>query len=111
LTIIVIAFEVAGLPETQDKAEVSWQVTTSPLAGVKVYDEFVALPIPVPLTFHWYVGEMPPFTGVAVNITELPAQNGFAEAVMETPAGNTGFTVIVTCAELMQPLISVPVTV
>jgi len=33
--------------------------------------------------------------GVAVNVTELPGQNGFEEAEMETLTGRLGFTVIV----------------
>jgi len=33
--------------------------------------------------------------GVAENVTELPGQNGFEEAEMETLTGRLGFTVIV----------------
>ena len=32
-------------------------------------------PALTPLTFHWYTGEAPPLTGVAVKITFVPAQN------------------------------------
>ena len=46
------------------------------------------------MTCHWYVG-IPPFVGVAVKVTFVPAQIVVAEAEMET-AGVTGvFTVIV----------------
>ena len=34
-------------------------------------------------------------TGVAVNVTELPGQNGFVEAEMLIPAGRLAFTTIV----------------
>jgi hypothetical protein len=38
---------------------------------------------------------VPPFAGVAVNVTGVPWQNGLTEAVMETPAGNSLLTTIV----------------
>ena len=28
----------------------------------------------MPFTFHWYEGVLPPLVGVAVNVTEVPAQ-------------------------------------
>ena len=37
---------------------------------------------------------MPPFNGVAVNVTEVPLQTGFAEGEMVTLTGFTGFTTI-----------------
>ena len=39
---------------------------------------------------------MPPLTEVAVNVTGVPVQNGFAEAAMETPAGRLVLTIMVT---------------
>ena len=48
------------------------------------------------LTFHWYTGLVPPLTGIAVYVTEVPAQTGFAEAAIETLTGSIGFTVMVT---------------
>jgi hypothetical protein len=44
--------------------------------------------------YHWYEGE-PPLTGVAVKVTGVPAQTGFAEATIVTLTGRFGFTVIV----------------
>ena len=38
---------------------------------------------------------MPPFTGVAVNVTEVPEQTGFEDAAILTLAATTGLTVIV----------------
>ena len=52
LTVMVIAFEVAGLPVTPAWLEVMTQVTTSPLTRLLV--EYVVLLVPtfVPFTFH-----------------------------------------------------------
>jgi hypothetical protein len=53
------------------------------------------------LFFHWYKGETPPFVGVAVKVTGVPEQIApEGEAAMLTPAGNRGFTTIVTPAEV-----------
>jgi hypothetical protein len=38
------------------------------------------------------VGEVPPFPGVAVNVTVVPGQNGFDEATIVIPAGMFAFT-------------------
>ena len=56
----------------------------------------VAPLILVPLTFHWYAGVVPPFVGVAIKVTKVPEQTGFAEAATETLTGSNGFTVMVT---------------
>jgi hypothetical protein len=37
-----------------------------------------------PLTFHWKVGEVPPFVITAVNVTLVPVQTLLAEAVICT---------------------------
>ena len=58
-----------------------------------------ALTALIALTFHWYSGAAPPLTGLAVKVTEVPVQTGFAEAAMETLTGRFGFTVIVTVLE------------
>lgn len=53
----------------------------------------------MPLTNQLYVGPAPGFTGVAVNVTEAPAQivpTGFA--VIDIDGTSTGLTVIVTLA-------------
>ncbi len=51
-TTMVMAFEVAGLPELHASLEVSVHVTTSPLTGTY---EKVELPVPAfaPFTIHW----------------------------------------------------------
>ena len=43
---------------------------------------------------------VPPFTGVAVKVTLVPAQIGFAEATMLTLTGNAEFTVMVMVFEV-----------
>ena len=54
------------------------------------------MPAFTPFTFHWYDGAAPPLVGVAVNVTDVPAQTGLASATIETLAGSKGLTVIVT---------------
>ena len=54
--------------------------------------EFV--PALAPFTFHWYAGADPPFTGVAVNVTDDPGQKGLDDATMLTPAGKLVFSII-----------------
>ena len=39
---------------------------------------------------------VPPLTGDAVNVTEVPAQTGLADAAIETLTGSKGFTVMAT---------------
>ena len=38
--------------------------------------------------------------GVAVNVTEVPAQTGLAEAAIDKLTGSSGFTVMVTVFEV-----------
>ena len=54
----------------------------------------------VPFTFHWYAGADPPLVGVAVKVTEVPAQTGLAEAATDTLTGSSGLTVMVTVLEV-----------
>ena len=42
----------------------------------------------------------PPLVGVAVKVTEVPAQTGFAEAATDTFTGSSGFTVMVMIFEV-----------
>ena len=43
---------------------------------------------------------MPPFTGVAVNVTEVPEQTGLADAATVTLTGRIGLTVIVIALDV-----------
>ena len=50
----------------------------------------------MPFFFHWYAGVVPPFVGVAVKVTEVPAHIPPAgSAAMLTLAATTGLTVMV----------------
>ena len=53
-----------------------------------------------PLSFHWYAGVDPPFTGMAVYDTVVPAHTGLADAVIETLTGSSGFTLMVNVLEV-----------
>ena len=55
--------------------------------------EFV--PTVLPLTFQMYEGVVPPFTGLAVNVTEDPGQKGLLVGVILTDAGKLLFCIIV----------------
>ena len=59
----------------------------------------VAPVILILLTLHWKRGVDPPFTGEAVNVTEVPAQTELAEGVAVTLTVRSGFTFIVTVFE------------
>ena len=87
LTTIVTEFDVADDPVRHAVAlDVITTVTTSLLLSAD--DVKVALPVPAFMlfTFHWYDGDDPPLTGVAVKLTVVPAHIGLAEAAMLTPA-------------------------
>src|ERR1039457_1439808 len=93
LTVISMVFDVAGLFEMHTVIdEVKTQDTRSPDAGLYVnVDKFV--PTIAPFTFHTYDGVVPPFVGVAVNVTGVPAQTLFVDAEMLTFTESPGFTV------------------
>ena len=88
-------FEVAGEPVKQGLAlDVISQVITSPFASEpEVNVELVCPDTTEPFFFQTYAGEVPPFVGVAVNVTEVPAQIVVALAAIETLAVRIGLTV------------------
>ena len=101
LTVIVIAEDVAGLPFTQVALLVITQVIASLLT--KALFEYVVLFVPtlVPFFFHWYDGVVPPFVGVAINVTFVPAHivvEGLA--AIETLAVTFALTLIVIALEV-----------
>ena len=53
------------------------------------------MPVFIPFTFHWYDGDVPPLTGIAVKVTDDPGQKGFDDAATVTPAGKFEYTTIV----------------
>ena len=96
LTVMFTVFEVAGEPARHGVAfEVSVQVTASPLLSVLLLKVALFVPALLPLTFHWYTGVVPPLTGVAVKVTEVPAQIVVLSATMLTEAVRIGLTVAV----------------
>lgn len=58
-------------------------------------NEVLFVPLADPFTSHWNMGTVPSLTGVAVNVTVVPAQTSSLLAVMLTLTGRFGFTVIV----------------
>ena len=54
----------------------------------------------IPFTFHWYTGAEPPFAGVAVKVTKVPAQTGLEDGTTDILTGSSGLTVIVTVFEM-----------
>jgi len=68
-TVMVTGVEVAGLFKVQFTIdEVKMTVIRSPLLGkyVKTGEPDNWL---IPFNFHWYCGDVPPFTGTAVQVT------------------------------------------
>ena len=94
LTIIVTEFDVAVGADKQVAVDVITHVTIFPFARVVLVN---VAPVPefTPFTFHWYVGA-PPFTGVGVNVTEVPAQIVVAVSAILTVVVTVGLTIIVT---------------
>jgi hypothetical protein len=54
----------------------------------------------LPFTFHRYTGEVPGLIGFAWNVTDDPAQTGFAEVLMVILTDMFGLTVIVIVLEV-----------
>jgi len=100
-TVIVIVFDVAGLPVAQVALEVSCTLIASPFT--KVDDTYVTPVSPLigvaPL-YHWYVGAPPPLVGVAVKVTLVPAQIVLpGAAAIVTLTGKFAFTVTTVAAD------------
>ena len=58
------------------------------------------LPTLVPLSLHWYTGAGPPFTGVAVNVTFVPAQIAVCDAEIVT-VGETYWLMVIVITLLV----------
>ena len=94
-TTIVMLFEPILAGVAQAAFDVNTQLTTSPFTSDVDENVGVLLPLFDPFTFHWYEGDVPPFTGVAVKLTVAPAQIVVADAVIDTLGVTAAFTVIV----------------
>src|SRR5689334_9141523 len=82
--VIVISLLTATGVVIQPALLVITTVTTSPSFSVLLENVVLLVPTFVPLTFHWYVGLLPPFTGVAVNVIVVPSHSEVDVAVIET---------------------------
>jgi hypothetical protein len=100
LTTIDIEFEDEGDPDKHGLAlGVIVHVITSPITNeLEEYIKAVSPDMMTPFLIHWYEGEMPPFVGVTVNVTEVPEQIVVALAAIDTLALRTGLTVTVAFA-------------
>ena len=74
-------------------------------------NEVVLIPALIPFTFHSYAGSVPPFAGIAVKMTEVPAQTGLTLGAIVKLTGKTGFTVTDVLVSEAHPFLSVTVTV
>ena len=81
LTTMVTGAETTDEGVAQTAFERSSTVITSPFTKVADENKGEFVPVFTPFTFHWYTGELPPFTGVAVKLTGVPGQTA--------PAGET----------------------
>ena len=84
---------------TQVNDEVITTETASPLLSVD--DVYVELFVPTlpPFTLHWYVG-VPPLTGVAVKVTDVPEHIEVdGSAVMDTEGVTFALTITFNAAE------------
>jgi hypothetical protein len=54
----------------------------------------------MPFSFHWKTGVVPPFTGVAVNVTFVPAQIFVDDAAMFTEGVSCEATFIITLLDV-----------
>ena len=99
--VIVIVFDVAVGVVAQAELDVITQLTVFPF--VRAAFVYVALFVPtfVPFNFHWYAGVVPPFVGVAVNVTLVPlhiVEPGLAAIL--TDGATDELTVIVTVLDV-----------
>ena len=110
---IVSVLDVAGLPVVQVMLEVITTYIISPsLNALLVYVLFVESTTATPFKYHWYVGVVPPFTGLAVNVIGDPAQISVpGSAVIVTDAATLLIVETVVVALLVQPFALVIVTV
>ena len=97
---MVTLFEIAGLLVTHVSPEVISHRTTSPLLGLYVNVALVAPGASMPFIFQRKAGVTPPFTGVDVNVTWVPAHIPFADGVIVMLAVSDGLTVIVSVLEV-----------
>jgi hypothetical protein len=82
-TVVVMAFDVAGLFVAPLWFDVMIHVTTLPELRFGLVYVGLFVPTLAPFNCHWYEGFVPPFVGVAVNVTDVPAQIELSASVDE----------------------------
>jgi hypothetical protein len=95
----LVVTEMELLTAVGDVVQLALLVITTETTSLLLSDELVKVTALAPGTLvpficHWYVGIVPPFVGVALNVILLPAQIEVELAVTKTE-GVTEFTVIV----------------
>ena len=101
-TVIAMAFEVTEVGEAQVALLVITTLTKSLLFNVDELNVARLVPALMPFTFHWYEGAPPPLVGVAVKVTEVPAQILVELALILTAGVALGVTVIVMLLEVAE---------
>ncbi len=86
----------------QAEFEVMVQATTAPAVSDVVVKVAAFVPAAVPFTVHAYEGALPPLVGVAVKVTDAPAQVGLEPVVraMLTAEADGAFTVTVIALDV-----------
>lgn len=101
-TVMVMLLLAAVGVVAQDELEVIVHATTAPLVKEVVVNVAEFVPAAAPLTVQAYDGALPPLVGVAVNVTDAPAQLGLAPEVsaMLTAGAEGAVTVTVIAFEV-----------
>ncbi len=92
-TVITSVLLVADAGDAQVRLLVMITLTWLPVKSVFEVKVFALVPAFDPFTSHWYTGVVPPLTGVAVNVTEVPEHTVVAPVLIVTEGVNTGTTV------------------
>ena len=101
VTFMEITFELTDRLVTQVMLLVSTQYSWSPCDSMLLENELELTPTLTPFSFHWYTGEAPPFTAVAVKVTNVPEQILFeGETEMLTDGATDVVTDIVIALEV-----------
>lgn len=93
-TVMFIGSLVADGLVVHSAFDVITTVTMLPSVNPEVVYVELFVPTLLPFTFHWYVGLVPSFTGVAVKVTDSPGHISVSEEVMETDGVKIGLTTI-----------------
>ena len=113
-TVMTTALDVSGEPITQPALLViTHEMELLFVSVLELYVELDAPLITAPFFNHWYVGSVPPLTGVAVKVTFVPAQiapAGFA-AIFTAAAAALFTTIVMELDVAGEPEMQVPLLV